>query len=75
MTRPIIKARLILLPANLFIFLTLPSPKLWATVIVKPAVNPSAAPTIKLFIEPTLPTAASASVPINRPTIILSTKT
>ena len=69
--RPIKIDREILLAAYLFIFFSFLAPKDWATGIVKPAVSPKAAPIIKLFIEPTLPTAARAFVPTKRPTIIL----
>ena len=64
----------ILLPANLLILFWSFAPKACATGIVNPLVRPSAAPTIKEFIEPTPPTAARASVLTYRPTRILSTK-
>ena len=49
-----------------------PAPNLWAVRMVKPVPRPVAKPVIKNIIVPVLPTAASAPVPTNWPTMMVS---
>ena len=49
------------------------APKAWAIGIPNPAASPKTKPIIRKFKEPVDPTAAKASTPTKRPTIIVST--
>ena len=61
------------LPILFFIPSLSPAPNLWAVSTVKPVVSPCVKPSIRKTTEPVAPTAANASRPTKRPTIMVST--